>query len=179
MTGSTTEDSGVAFCGDGGQEAAGQALTANQCEELDFNGKMIFVCHKEQLWQDAKEVCEKLCGQLVIAKNEGKRVALHGFLHENLEDPEVDPDKAQPTYPSASVWVGASNEEDPWTQFYWIDDTEMPSTKNMNGWGKGDPTANGQSAVVLAIFGPGQYQEGYWFDREEYLQFIFVCESAG
>ncbi|HFE44481.1 MAG TPA: C-type lectin domain-containing protein [Nannocystis exedens] len=177
-TGMATEGSSVAFCGDGGQEAAEQALAANQCEELIVMEQKIFACLMAQPWEDAKEVCEKLCGRLVIAKSENKRLALHGFLHENLVEPETDPDKEhQSEYPTASVWVGASNKEDPWTPFYWVDATEMPSMKGMDGWGKNDPNVNDFAGVVLAIFGPGQYDDGIWFDREGVLSYIFVCES--
>ncbi len=179
-TGSTTGGLGSAFC-DEVEAAAEELLMTHDCEEMSFNDQKIFVCQKEKLWIDAKGVCEEFCGRLVIAKSEEKRLGLHELLSMQLDSPKFDhPDKNQPDYPTASVWVGAYNTEYPWEQFYWIGREAMPSTKGKNGWGSNDPSANGQSAVVLAIFGPEnlpEYQEGRWFDREEDLMFIFVCES--
>lgn len=165
----------MAFCIEDLMEAT-ESLSDNNCEPVSFLGETIFFCRAEQPWQDSSLVCEQLCGRLMIAKSDEKRVSLYNAITEIQLDPKIDANEHQSDFPTASLWVGAYGNMGSKGEYKWVNSDVMPSQEKMNGWPDGDPNSEVSAGVILALYGKGA-DNSYWFDRGVNASYVFACES--
>ena len=172
---STGVEEGEAFCPPPATGVA-EVLADNKCDEVLYEGERFYVCDEPTTWQQAAIACTAICGRLVIAKEPAKQERLFQVLFARLTQEQMVAERLgdQLSLPDASAWVGACRSG---ATFFWLDESVMPSTPGMDGWGPNDPDGDDGFCVAIGIYAKGE-DNGSWFDRAE-APYIFVCEDAG
>ena len=118
-----------------------------------------------QKWSDAREVCKKLGGDLVVISSAEE----NDFVYELVME--------QQTVTETKAWIGLKKNTDD-SKWYWVDGT--PLEGNYQSWGEGEPNNRVGNENCAHFFGqPGKWNDaacemtGYWASKSPTI----LCEK--